>query len=100
MLRLVADENFDHDIIRGLRRRHSELDFVRIQDTEVAGASDPVILDWAAHEARVLVTHDIRTIPDYAIERVKSGLSMPGVFVVKKDLSVRAAIEDLLVFIA
>jgi len=32
MLLLVADENFNNDILRGLLRRNPLLDIVRIQD--------------------------------------------------------------------
>ena len=32
MLRFVADENFNNNIVRGLLRRQPELDLVRIQD--------------------------------------------------------------------
>jgi hypothetical protein len=38
MLRLAADENFNADIIRGLRRRLPELDVVRVQDVGLSGA--------------------------------------------------------------
>ena len=30
MLRFAADENFNNDIVRGLRRRKPELDIVRV----------------------------------------------------------------------
>lgn len=48
MLRFVADENFNNDIVRGLLRRTPELDIVRVQDVELSGADDPTVLDWAA----------------------------------------------------
>ncbi len=31
MLRLLADENFNHDILRGVRRRNSAIDVVSAQ---------------------------------------------------------------------
>ena len=58
MLRLAADENFNHDIVRGLLRREPGLDIVRIQDVGLSGADDPTVLEWAAQEGRVLLTHD------------------------------------------
>ena len=36
MLLLVADENFNNDIVRGLLRRKPDLDIVRIQDVGVS----------------------------------------------------------------
>jgi hypothetical protein len=81
MLLLAADENFNNDIVRGLLRRRSDLDIVRIQDVGLSGADDPTILEWAAQEGRVLLTHDVSTITHYAYERVRAGKSMPGVTV-------------------
>jgi len=62
MLRLAADENFNNDIVRGLWRRESELDIVRIQEVGLSGADDPTVLEWAAREGRVLLTHDVTTM--------------------------------------
>lgn len=40
MLRFLADENFNNDILRGLLRRNPAIDIVRVQDTELFGADD------------------------------------------------------------
>ena len=96
MLRLAADENFNNDIVRGLLRRKLELDIVRIQDVGLSGADDPTVLEWAAQEGRVLLTHDVTTITRYAYGRVKAGQSMPGVFEVSRAVPVGRAIEDIL----
>jgi hypothetical protein len=45
MLRFLADENFNHNIIRGLLRRNSELDLVRVQDVGLSSSDDPAILE-------------------------------------------------------
>jgi hypothetical protein len=50
MLLLLADENFNNDIVRGLLRKKPELDIVRVQDVGLRGAEDPVVLEWAANE--------------------------------------------------
>ncbi len=63
MLKLAADENFNNDIIRGLLRRKPDLDIVRIQDVGLSGADDPTVLEWAAQEGRILLTHDSRQLP-------------------------------------
>ena len=96
MLSLAADENFNNDILRGLLRRNIGLDIVRIQDVNLSGAEDPLILDWAAEEGRVLLTHDVSTITRYAYERVESNLPMPGVFEVGREISMGKVIEDIL----
>jgi len=96
MLRLAADENFNNDIVRGLLRRKPDVDIVRVQDVGLSGANDPTILEWAAQEGRVLLTHDVSTLTRYAEERVKAGKTMPGVFEVSRKVPVGVAIEDIL----
>jgi hypothetical protein len=96
MLRLLADENFNNNIVRGLLRRQPDLGIVRVQDAGLSGADDPTILAWAAHEKRLLLTHDVSTITHYAYERVNAGQPMPGVFEVSRAVPVGTAIDDLL----
>jgi hypothetical protein len=96
MLQLVADENFNNDIVRGLLRRRPELDIVRLQDIGLSGADDPTVLEWAAQQGRVLLTHDVSTITKYAYARVRVGQPMPGVFEVSRNVPVGRAIEDIL----
>nr|WP_309745308.1 DUF5615 family PIN-like protein [Chamaesiphon sp. OTE_20_metabat_361] len=55
MLKLLADENFDNTILRGLLRRQPDIDIIRVQDTEFYGANDPTVLAWAAQENRILL---------------------------------------------
>lgn len=96
MLRLAADENFNNEIVRGLIRRQSDLDIVRIQDAGLLSADDPSVLAWAAGEGRILLTHDRATMPDFAYDRVQAGDPMPGVFVSDGRIPIGQAIEDLL----
>lgn len=99
MPRLVADENFNNDVVRGLLRRQRSLDIVRVQDVGLSGADDPDILAWAAREQRILLTHDAQTITEYAYQREQAGERMPGVVEVGRRVSVGDAIEDLLLFV-
>jgi hypothetical protein len=96
MLRLAADENFNGDIVRGLLRRKPDLDIVRVQDVGLSGADDPAVLEWAASEGRIVVTHDVSTLAGYAFERAAFGKSMPGAFAVPAEGPIGSAIDDLL----
>ena len=96
MLRLVADENLNNNIVRGLLRRRPQLDIVRIQVVGLSGADDPTVLEWAAQEGRVLLTHDVSTVTKYAYERVRTGQTMPGVFEVGRNVPIGRAIDDIL----
>ena len=82
--------------MRGLWRRKPELDIVRIQDVGLSGADDPTVLEWAAREGRVLLTHDVTTMTRYAYERVRADQPMPGVFEVSRAVPIGLAIEDIL----
>jgi hypothetical protein len=80
-------------------RRKPDLDVVRVQDAGLPSAGDPEVLEWAAREGRVLLTHDVSTIGRYAYERVTAGQAMPGVFEIETNLSIARAIEDLLLIV-
>ncbi len=99
MLRLIADENFNNKIVWGLKDRNRALDIVRVQDIGLAGADDPAILDWAAGEGRILITHDVTTITHFAYLRILAGKPMPGVFAAKTSVPIGQAIEDLLLLV-
>ncbi len=96
MLRLLADENFKGEITRGLLRRKPDLDLVRVQDVGLSARMTRRSSPGRPNGGRILLTHDLATIPDFAYERVAGGESMPGVFVVPRRLSVRQVIEDVL----
>ena len=99
MLKLLADENFDNTIVRGLLLRRAKLDIIRVQDVGLSGKDDPSILAWAANDNRVLLTHDVATITRFAYERIVQGLFMPGVIEVKTNVSIRRVIEDILLIV-
>ena len=100
MLRFLADENFNGRIHRGLIRREPSLEIVRVQDVGLTGVEDPAVLAWAAEEQRVVLTHDVSTMTRYAYDRVRTGKAMPGVVEVPLDLSIGAAIGDILLLAA
>ena len=95
MLRLLADDNLNNNIVRGIRRRAPEVDIVGVQDVDLTGADDPTVLEWAARNQRVLLTHDVSTITAFAYERTRESKPMPGVFEVSRRVSLRQAIEDI-----
>lgn len=95
MIPLLADENLDNTIIRGLLRRNPNVDIVRVQDIGLSGEDDPTVLEWAANEERILLTHDVATITRYAYERLASNLTMPGVIEIHTDAPIGRVIEDL-----
>lgn len=98
-MKFLADENFDNTIVRGLFRRNPTLDIVRVQDVGLSGKDDPTVLEWAAQEGRILLTHDVATITCYAYDRVREGQVMSGVIEINTDAPIGRVIEDLLVLV-
>ncbi len=96
-MRFLADENFDNNILRGVLSKNPDFDCIRVQDTEVYQAKDPIVLAWAAEQGRILLTHDVKTMSHYADERVQSGMSMPGVFEIRQQVPLAQAINELLI---
>lgn len=93
--RFLADENIDPDLVLGLRRRVEGIDIVRVQDVGLRTVDDPEILQWAANESRIVISHDIKTMPSFAGERLSTGLPMPGVILLRSTLSLAHAIDVL-----
>lgn len=94
-LRFLADENFDADIIAGVRRHLPGLNVVRAVDVGLRGLPDPDVLEWASQNQRVLLTHDRRTMPAHARARLEQGLSLTGVCIVPMSLPVGAAVQEI-----
>ena len=100
MLRLLADENFNGDIVRALLLRQPDLDIVRVPDVGLTGVDDPDILAWAAANDRIVLTHDRATLPDYAFERLAAGEKMPGVFILNDRFPIGEATREILLIVA
>lgn len=96
MVRFLADENFNNQIVRGILHRNPNVDIVRVQDMGLSEADDPTVLEWAAQQNRVVLTHDIATMTNFAYERIQAGKAMPGLFEVSRGVPVRLAIEEIL----
>ena len=96
MLRLASDADVHGEIIRGLRRRLSEIDLVRAQDALPEGTPDAEVLAWAAAESRVLITNDRNTMVGFAYQRVAAGEPLSGLIATTNEQSIGSAINDIL----
>ncbi len=95
MLPLFIDHNFDHDILQGLYRRIPDLDAITAYEMQLSDAADSVILAWAAEHHRVIVTHDVHTMPEHVADRLARGESIAGVVIVPQLMPIGRAIDDL-----
>jgi len=96
MIRFLADEDFNRRILRGLKRRLPALNVVRVQDVGLMTQPDTEVLEWAANENRVILTHDVTTMSKHAFDRVEQGLRMSGVIEVSQNIPIGEAIEELI----
>ncbi len=96
MLRFAADENFNNNIVRGLRRERPDVDIVRIQDVGLTSADDPDVLEWAAKDGRLVLTHDASTMTHFAYERVRAQKAMPGLIEIRRGVPISQVINDLI----
>ena len=94
-MRFAADENFDGTLLSQLLRRFPTLDIVRVQDTEMYQSPDSAMLEWAANEGRIVLSHDEHTLIHDAYARVKDGLAMPGVVIIPGQHDIGSVLEDL-----
>lgn len=95
MIRLLIDENFDQRIVRALRLRVPQINYVTVQQVGLRGVSDPDLLTFAASENRIIVTHDVNTMPRHASHRMRQARPMTGVIVVPEGLEIGPAVYDL-----
>jgi len=99
MIRLLIDENFNHDVLRGLRLRVPDLDAITAQAAGLKSVSDIDLLAWAAAHQRILVTHDLNTVPKFAYQRANAGEALGGVFIVPVGLPIAEAIDQLVLLL-
>ena len=70
---------------------------VLARDIGMEETPDPEILEWAAQNGRVVLSHDRKTMRGYAYDRVIAGLPMPGLFLVVKGQPIGLVVQDILV---
>ena len=94
-VRFQADANLDARIVRGLKRRQPDIDFRSAEEARLRGLADQEVLGLSAAANRILVTHDRRTMPGH-FEQFITGQESTGVIVIAKDVSIGAAVDELL----
>lgn len=94
-IRFQADADLRRPIVTGLKRREPATDFRTAQEAVLAGFDDPTVLGIAADEGRLLVSHDVNTIPEHFARFIETRTSS-GVILISQQRSYRDAIEGLL----
>lgn len=93
-VRFQADADLNAEIVTGVLRQEPSIDFQTADAANLRRFSDPKVLAFAAQENRILVTHDRRTMPRHFADFILHH-SSPGVLIIAQTVSVRVAIEAL-----
>ena len=96
MIRFMADADLRHAIVRGCLHREPTIDFLWSNNANLEGVPDPEVLAIAAEQGRILISHDLRSMPWHFADFVQARGSSPGVIIVPQYMAVGAAIEVLL----
>lgn len=94
MLRILIDQDFDQDILRGIIRRAPAVDALTAYEVGLSAAPDPQLLAWAAENGRVMLTHDRKTMPHHAASRMLAREKMAGVIIVPRRLPISQVIDE------
>jgi len=95
MIRFLTDEDFNNVILNGIKRCIPNLDIVRAQDVGLRTSRDPAVLEFAAAENRILLSHDTSTMETHARARILAGKPMSGIFLIRQNFPIGRAIEEI-----
>ena len=94
-VRFLGDANFNQRIVAGLLLREPGIDFALPQAMISERMKDPDVLDLAHLSGRIVVSHDVTTMPHWFRQCVEER-SCAGLILVPDKVPIRYAIEDLL----
>lgn len=90
-----ADADLDEDIIWGVKRHEPLIDFQTADEAGIRGLADRLVLETAANENRILISHDRRTMPRHFAHFIRERES-PGVFIVSQSARISRLIDDII----
>lgn len=96
--RFLTDVNFNARIVVGLRRIAPTLDLITAQSAGFQTTPDPELLAEAQQLNRILLTHDINTMPGHFatfLQGLGEGEQSPGVMLVAQELAIGIAIQEI-----
>ena len=94
--RFLADHDFNEHIVDGVVRREPSVEIIRARDIGLDAAADSVLLQAAADQNLLVISHDVNTMPEAAYRRIEQRLGVAGVLMVRQREPIAAAIENLI----
>lgn len=95
--RFLVDECVPSSLIRGLRRRMSEIDAIQVGEPRAPskGTSDEELLIFCERDSRLFITADRATVPDCFREHLQQGGHTSGILVIGPSTSLSQALDEL-----
>ncbi len=97
-IRYLLDEKLTHSIRVQLLFHHPLLKVQVVGDgiAPPKGTPDPDLLKWIQQHEYILVSRDRNTMPGHVQDHLDDGGGVPGIFLVRRRVSLGRLIEDLL----
>lgn len=93
--RLLADHDLNERIILGTCRREPKIEFRHARDFALETAGDVELLEFAAAQHWLIVSHDVNTMIRAARQRIENEHPMSGLVMVHQFSPVGPTINDL-----
>lgn len=94
-IRFQADYDFNKKIVRALRQRYSTMDFRTGHDAGFEGLPDEQVLEISARDGRILVSHDVNTMPVHFANFIANQDS-PGLILIPQTFRSSWPLKNLL----
>jgi Domain of unknown function (DUF5615) len=93
--RFLADHDLNEQIIDGVLRREPSIEFIRTRDVGLSDRPDPEILEYAATQDLIVVSHDVNTMPAHAYARLAASQRLAGLLMVRQTRAIGPVIASL-----
>jgi predicted nuclease of predicted toxin-antitoxin system len=94
-IRFLADENLRKRLVLGVRRIQPAIYILTASEAGILGMPDPDVLIFAAQEGRVLISHDIQTMPIHFGTHLAQQRQSAGVIIIAQLMPLRQAIDTI-----
>jgi predicted nuclease of predicted toxin-antitoxin system len=94
-IRFQADADLHGAIVKGLRRLQPAIDILAADEGGLRGLLDPEVLEKAAQDGRILVSHDASTMIVHFANFLASGKHSPGVIIIRQSVPIGVSIDEL-----
>ena len=94
--RFLVDNDLMDQIVLGVLRREPSLVMTRLREVGLAKAPDTSVLEFAAREGFIVVSHDVNTMRAAAVARLQNDQVLAGLLLIHQRLPLAQTIEDLI----